>query len=97
MDMMTIALGAALLALVVGLLLLRYRAKSVSSETSGLSWRTPPPAPDLSTLDADREITALVARGSKIEAIKRVRELTGLGLKEAKDYVDALERRMPSS
>ena len=29
------------------------------------------------------------AHGSKIEAIKRVREMTGLGLKEAKDFVDA--------
>ncbi len=28
-------------------------------------------------------------RGSKIEAIRRVRELTDLGLKEAKDFVDA--------
>ena len=36
------------------------------------------------------EISTLVARGNKIEAIKRVRELTGLGLKEAKDYVESM-------
>jgi ribosomal protein L7/L12 len=36
------------------------------------------------------EVRALVARGNKIQAIKRYRELTGLGLKEAKDYVDTL-------
>jgi ribosomal protein L7/L12 len=35
-------------------------------------------------------ISALVTGGNKIEAIKRVRELTGLGLKEAKDYVEGL-------
>ncbi|HEU5097444.1 MAG TPA: ribosomal protein L7/L12 [Roseiflexaceae bacterium] len=33
---------------------------------------------------------ALAAQGNKIEAIKRYRELTGVGLKEAKDYVDRL-------
>ena len=31
--------------------------------------------------------------GQKIEAIKRYRELTGLGLKEAKDAVEALPRQ----
>jgi len=33
----------------------------------------------------------LVRRGRKIEAIKLLRETTGLGLKEAKDVVDALQ------
>src|SRR5262245_12857447 len=30
--------------------------------------------------------------GNKIEALKRRRNMTGLGLKEAKDWVDAYER-----
>lgn len=34
------------------------------------------------------EVRDLVGRGQSIEAIKRVREATGLGLKEAKDVVD---------
>ena len=34
------------------------------------------------------EIRAALAGGNKIEAIKRVRERTGLGLKEAKDLVE---------
>ncbi|MBF6164706.1 ribosomal protein L7/L12 [Streptomyces gardneri] len=38
------------------------------------------------------EIDALLAQGKKIHAIKRYRELTGCGLKEAKD---AVERRYP--
>ena len=37
---------------------------------------------------------ALLRAGRKIEAIKSLRERTGLGLKEAKDAVDALERKL---
>ncbi len=36
------------------------------------------------------EIEALVNRNRKIEAIKLVRERTGMGLKDAKDLVDAM-------
>ncbi len=36
----------------------------------------------------------LLMQNKKIEAIKVYREHTGLGLKEAKDYIDALERQM---
>lgn len=36
------------------------------------------------------EVRALVAQDNKIQAIKLYRENTGLGLKEAKDAVDAL-------
>ncbi len=31
-------------------------------------------------------------RGNKIEAIKRLRQVTGLGLKEAKDWIESYER-----
>lgn len=48
-----------------------------------------------SKLDSDAEIRQLIAQGNKIQAIKRVRELTGLGLKEAKDYVDRLPAVAP--
>jgi len=34
-------------------------------------------------------------RGHKIEAVRLVREQTGMGLKEAKDAVDAYERSHP--
>jgi hypothetical protein len=36
------------------------------------------------------EILYQVQRGNKIEAIKLYREQTGLGLKEAKDFIDTL-------
>lgn len=39
---------------------------------------------------AEEQVAALVRAGRKIEAIKRYREQTGVGLKEAKDYVDSL-------
>ena len=36
------------------------------------------------------DIVDLVRAGNKIEAIKRYRELTGVGLKEAKDAIDEI-------
>ena len=42
------------------------------------------------------EVAEAVRRGETILAIKRFREATGLGLKEAKDYVDELKRRTTS-
>jgi len=40
------------------------------------------------------EIKDLIKRGSKIEAIKIYRESTGVGLKEAKDAVEAIEAEL---
>lgn len=56
------------------------------------------PPPDAGPMDDETvraAALALVAHGKKIEAIKFVRERTGLGLKEAKDYVDALDTAPP--
>lgn len=55
-----------------------------------------PPAEDWArgAADIDR-IKQLLTDGHKIEAIKVYREQTGVGLKEAKDAVDAIERRLP--
>lgn len=36
------------------------------------------------------ECASLMASGLKVQAIKRCREITGMGLKEAKDAVEAL-------
>jgi ribosomal protein L7/L12 len=43
----------------------------------------------------NNRVIALVRDGRKIEAIKLYRDLTGAGLKEAKDAVEALERGDP--
>ncbi len=40
----------------------------------------------------EQEVRRLIATGNKIEAVRRVLQLTGAGLKNSKDYVDNLER-----
>ena len=40
----------------------------------------------------EEQIRTLISAGNKIAAIKLYRELTGVGLKEAKDAVEAMER-----
>lgn len=42
------------------------------------------------------EVQALLGSGKKIAAIKRLRELTGMGLAEAKNVVDAMEAGVPA-
>ena len=39
------------------------------------------------------EIAQAVRNGKKIEAIKLYRQSSGLGLKEAKEYIEGVERR----
>lgn len=51
---------------------------------------TPVERPELPP-EALAQVRAALAAGNKIEAIKLYREHTGLGLKEAKDAVDAME------
>jgi ribosomal protein L7/L12 len=46
------------------------------------------------TADAMSDITALIRQGNKIQAIKLLRDRTGMGLKEAKDAVEDMERRL---
>lgn len=48
-------------------------------------------APGSVNLQLGRDLEQLLSAGKKIEAIKLVRERTGLGLKEAKDAVERLE------
>ncbi len=42
-------------------------------------------------LQLGRDIHELLSAGNKIEAIRRVRERTGMGLKESKEAVERLE------
>jgi len=53
------------------------------------------PAPGAAASQA--AILDLLARGQKIPAIKLYRQQTGAGLKEAKDAVEAMERRGPQA
>ena len=43
------------------------------------------------------ELIEIIRSGRKIEAIKRLREADGIGLKEAKEQVEQLERELAAS
>lgn len=45
---------------------------------------------------ADPQLLALLQQKQLIGAIRRYRELTGVGLKESKDAVEALQRSLPA-
>ena len=55
------------------------------------------PAPAKGDPAQDPEVLEALASGKKILAIKRYRELTGLGLKESKDAVERLQAQGPRS
>ena len=93
-----IGLTLALLALFAVLAFRRGGGDMIERQRRASPAHAPTPAPistqvpvssDLLALLADPEIRAALEAGNKIEAIKRVRERTGLGLKEAKDLVES--------
>jgi ribosomal protein L7/L12 len=95
-----VAAGVALALLVVWLLLrARARPKVIAAPTSQAAAAEPPsespPTASMTMAAADSIVRAMAARGEIVQAIKMVREMTGLGLKEAKDYVDALPNVPP--
>jgi ribosomal protein L7/L12 len=45
------------------------------------------------TKNIDYELKIIISEGGRIKAIKRYREVTGVGLKEAKEYVDNLAEK----
>jgi ribosomal protein L7/L12 len=53
----------------------------------------PFPTPAGADPSFERELVSLLGEGKKIEAIKRYRERTGAGLKEARDAVEGLAVR----
>ena len=53
----------------------------------------PSPAPEQNLGGLEQEVLAILKGGTKIEAIKVYRQRTGVGLKEAKDAVEALAAR----
>lgn len=90
MSLDTPLLIAGALVLLLSGLLLAYRWRRASIITVSTQLRA-----SLASLPPDDEIRQLVASGNKIAAIKRVREQTGMGLKEAKAYVEALPGTLP--
>ena len=91
MDSTILIIIAIILLVLVGAVLLMRRLSWGSSPGYIQLPRAAPPSamPSLGP-DGDRDVRVLLASGQKIQAIKLVRELTGIGLKEAKDYVESL-------
>ncbi|MEU9889057.1 ribosomal protein L7/L12 [Sphaerisporangium sp. NPDC051011] len=69
----------------------RGTSSSGPSYISAWDERSAPPNLD----DLGRQAYALTAQGKKIHAIKLVRQRTGIGLKDAKDYVEAVAEGRP--
>lgn len=84
---MVLLLGLAVLTLLVVVGLVIVLAGRRGAEVVTL--QAPPPGQP--SLGADASPEQLLRAGRKIEAIKRYRELTGVGLREAKEAVEALE------
>lgn len=59
-------------------------------EADCLIWLSVEKEPEPSVEDMDNELLQIAISGRLIGAIKRCRELTNRGLKEAKDYVEKL-------
>ncbi|REE98647.1 50S ribosomal protein L7/L12 [Thermomonospora umbrina] len=85
-----------LIAVPFGVLMLSFIAMTVVAGRSvGASRRAPKDVaerPRILPLSPETyaEVTALIGEGKLIPAIKLVRKETGLGLKEAKDYTEAI-------
>ena len=75
---------------------LEARVAALESTVAWLASRSAESAPGAATAGPSQEppwlgeVRSLKGQGNAIMAIKRVREVTGWGLKEAKDYVDGL-------
>ena len=59
-------------------------------EHLGINWQNEAPVDDYTM----QQVRDLLHRRKKIHAVKLMREATGWGLKEAKEYVDQLENDM---
>lgn len=81
-----------------GLIILALIAVAIArrQSSSGIVTVNPTPqatqAQPVESGDLAGAVRMVLERGNKIEAVKLVRERTGLGLKEAKDFVDGIER-----
>lgn len=78
----------AVLAFALGIFTARRRS------STKVIWESPRTGPEHEAAIADPELLTLLEQKQLIAAIKRYRKLTGSGLKESKDAVDALQRRL---
>lgn len=98
MTLLAIGVVVALLAIAVAVLVLSAKNNVEVVDVPrppppGVVVQPPPLAgPPPSQILAGGPVADLVRQGRKIEAIKLYKEQTGVGLKEAKDAVEAMER-----
>ncbi|MDP5277550.1 ribosomal protein L7/L12 [Sphingomonas sp. DG1-23] len=90
----SVLIGAGLVVLLLLALLLRPRRRDPLMGGQPPIARTSKPAAAVTTLppETEAEVRALLAAGRKIEAIKLARDAAHLGLKQAKDLVESMER-----
>lgn len=94
-----ILIAVAILFLVIGMAWGKSRARNSGQMFTSQIVRLPaqfaspaaPPAPAAAGMES---VVALIRSGNKIAAIRDYREMTGCGLKEAKDAVEAIERNL---
>lgn len=86
-----VVLGLIVVAL-LGVVIAALRAGA--RPTGPLAWRSPGLLPPVSA-ELQQRVRELYAAGRPVEAIKLIREHTGLGLKEAKSLGDALSSGRP--
>ncbi|HSJ62939.1 MAG TPA: hypothetical protein VK922_03425 [Gemmatimonadaceae bacterium] len=84
-----LAAGIALVALLLGILIGR-----AARPKRTVVWREDAVRAQSTAAETDSEIDTLLREDRLIEAIKRHRERTGLGLKEAKDAMEARRREL---
>lgn len=82
MDIYTAAIGAFILGIIIG---------RITKPSGSPIYRTQTSISSDIPEAAETRIKELVDGGRMIEAIKQLREATGLGLKESKDIVDRLK------
>lgn len=88
--------AAGLILLLLGWLLLRPRGdRDLMAPPSARSVPPTRPAPPVPAEPLEAELRGMLAGGNKLLAIKRAREALHLGLAEAKDLVEAIERGAP--
>lgn len=94
---MTTAAAVFVILVAVGIMLRSRSSKTAGSVERSERERRRQRAAELQAAgDVDGAIRELVAAGKKIEAIKLYRRQYSVGLKEAKDAVEATERQLRS-
>ncbi len=89
-----IELGIPAVLAALGWTVLVYRIGVIVGRNSreGRNLSAPPVTPRALQPDVRAQVQEALTAGQKIEAIRLVREATGMGLKDSKLYVEAMER-----